>query len=89
MSKATDVAVALRNAYETTCELVNVLDIGMADGKINVLVESLRDLEQIPGDLNIHTFDKFELGFTKEAWKQYEGVRFNTFLKEEAKHEDF
>jgi len=90
MSKATEVTTALQGAYTTASELVNVSSITMRYGQIEVLVNDIRDLGQIPGATLVGKTGDNEFGFIAEAWKKHNGVKFYTYMKEgEVAYEDY
>ena len=79
MPKALESTTAIKAAWDKTRELVNAYDISIYNGAVKVAVNTIRDLEQIPGEYTIEPRGG-GVDYPWEAVKEYDGVRFFCLL---------
>jgi hypothetical protein len=83
MNNALAAVKALENARSAVDELLNYINIAIEKGSMRVLVSSMRDLDQIPGEMEISECDRYDDSpFSHRAEKEFEGVKFYTFAYE-------
>lgn len=78
MNKATEVTAAIKAAWEKANELSHSISIYSARDLMQVHLAELRDLEQIPGEMEIREFSNPSESnpYSHEASKMVEGVKF-------------
>ncbi len=74
MNKATEAAMALKNAIDELSLVVNIAIVTATAKEIVVVVSSERDLEQVPGDAQ--AVNKVSRDYPLELRKEHAGVVF-------------
>jgi len=74
MNKATEAAKALNNALAALHEVVNVALVTATSIETTVIVNSERDLAQIPGE--VQAVEKHSVSYPMELRKECGGVTF-------------
>lgn len=78
MNKASEAAAAIKAARDAVGAIMNALAMHIDRNNMQVHVSDARDLEQVPGTLEISDWDNDD--FPYEAYKTLDGVRFFTLL---------
>lgn len=82
MSMAQAAVKAIENARSAVDGLLNYININIKKDRLGVLVRNLRDLDQVPGEVEISDHDGGEDSpFSHRAEKEFAGVVFYTFLQ--------
>jgi|GEM_PF-6897619 len=68
MNKILEVIDAVKAARETTKELMSINCIVITNTHADIMVKSIRDLDQIPGPMELNSC---------RAWKEFGGVTFS------------
>jgi len=74
MNKATEAAMALREAIDKLSQVVNIAIVTATTKEIVVVVSSERDLEQVPGETL--AVNKVSRDYPVELRKEHQGVVF-------------
>lgn len=74
MNKATEAAMALKKAIDEMSQVVNIQVVTATAKETVVVVQTERDMDQIPGELQ--AISKPSLGYPVELRKEHAGVVF-------------
>lgn len=81
--KAQEVTTKLKDAWQAVNELTaGAISISANGRQLEVLVTTMRDLEQVPGEVQIE-YREYGEDYPWEASKVFEGVTFCCLLKQE------